>query len=523
MHDIEQNSSQGNAAVKRTNVPRQTDRQAMPGAGAVPVTSETKDSRWPSMLFLLVGGAILLVLAVIFSGAVVSSYPSSQPKSQSGLRSTPTSSPANSSQSVFITIADGVAYTGADGTVYALRTGKGTLRWHSQIDGAVGDQPVVVDGVIYVTASTDTTATLYALRESDGSQLWHTTSNGPEISAPVVVNGVLYVGTQEDKVLALRANNGTLLWQYSDNTMGLLRPQLVDGVVYVTATDEQPGNVFALRASDGRLLWHYRAGDSVSGTTLIDGVAYITAQDGMLTALRASDGHQLWQHALGSGNQNSLWLPTHSLGGVLYLATTNMSTATSSASSPVFSARALVPGFLLGSYTQAVPAEPMLPRKEGVSALYAIRVSDGAMLWHFTMNNGKNGIVGWLSVEGGVVYADVMDVSTSEKSQAHIYALQSTTGSVLWHYDDTATTSAGALLTNGVIYVSAYSQSRNRVYALRVSDGSLLWQRDIDQTGYNAPVLNGTTVYVGTADGSVYALRTSDGVVEWHQGPVANR
>jgi len=171
-------------------------------------------------------------------------------------------------------------------------------------------------------------------------------SNGTQISTPVVANGVVYAGTQEDKVLALRAGSGTLLWQFSDHLNGLLSPQLVDGVLYVTANDEQPGNVYALRASDGRLLWHYKASASLNGTTVIDGVAYVTAQDGTLTALRTSDGRQLWQRALGGGNIGTIWQPIQALGGVLYVATTKMSAPAASTSSPGLLPQALAIGSL---------------------------------------------------------------------------------------------------------------------------------------------------------------------------------
>ena len=529
MHDIEHKPSQDDSTVKITDAPQQEDRQAVPGAGTTPVTSGPKRPRPPlTMRYLVAGGIVLLVLAVIFSVVLVRSRPSSQPgsvtppaqtqsSSQPSPTATPASSPAGSSQFVYITIADGIAYAGAGTTVDALRTGNGSLLWRSRIDGAVGDQPVVAGGVVYVISSTDITATLYALRESDGTQLWHYTSNGPEMSTPVVASGVVYLGTQEDKVLAIRAGSGTLLWQFSGNGVGLISPQLVDGVVYVTANDEKPGNVYALRASDGRLLWRYSAGASPNGTTVIDGVAYVTAQDGTLTALSTSDGHQLWQRALGGGNIGTLWQPIQALDGVLYVATTKMSAPTASTAGPGLFPQALAVGSLFWGNIQAVPARQTVPYKEGVSTLYAIQATDGAILWQFTMNNGKNGIAGWLSVGDGVIYASVMDISTSNTSTGHIYALQSTTGSVLWHYDDNKTSPSAAVLANGVIYVSAYSQdSKDAVYALRARDGSVLWRHSMGQTIYNAPVLNGATVYVGTADGSVYALRVDNGAVEWH-------
>jgi outer membrane protein assembly factor BamB len=529
MHDNERKPSQDDSTVKITDLPQQEDRQVVRSAGTTPMTSEPKRPRPPlAMRYLVAGGIALLVLAVIFSVVLVRSRPSSQPRSgtapaqnqpssQPSPTATPASSSAGSSQFVYITIADGIAYAGADTAVYALRTGNGSLLWRSRIDGAVGDQPVVVDGVVYVDAGNDITATLYALRESDGTQLWHYTSNGPEISTPVVANGVVYVGTQEDKVLAIRAGSGTLLWQYSDKGVGLLSPQLVDGVVYVTANDEKPGNVYALRASDGRLLWRYSAGTSPNGTTVIDGVAYVTSQDGTLIALSTSDGRQLWQRALGGGNIGTLWQPIQALGGVLYVATTKMSEPAASTSGPGLLPQALAIGSLFWGNFQAMPARQTVPYKGGLSTLYAIRATDGTILWHFTLNNGKNGMVGWLAVEEGVIYASVMDISTPDTSKGHIYALQSMTGSVLWHYDDNKTSPSDAVLANGVIYASAYSQGGNDVvYALRARDGSVLWRHGMGQAIYNAPVLNGASVYIGTVDGSVYALRADNGAVEWH-------
>src|SRR5260221_7582798 len=98
----------------------------------------------------------------------------------------------------------------------------------------------------------------------------------------------------------------------------------------------------------------------------------------------------------------------------------------------------------------------------------------------------------------------MMDFSTSDTSSGHFYALQSTTGSVLWHHDDTTTSPSGAVLANGIIYISEYSQDGNDVvYALRTQDGSMLWRHAMGQAVYNTLVLNGLTVYVGMADGSV--------------------
>src|SRR5260370_42176616 len=96
--------------------------------------------------------------------------------------------------------------------------------------------------------------------------------------------------------------------------------------------------------------------------------------------------------------------------------------------------QAMAIGSLLWGNFQAAPAAQTIPHKEGVSALYAIRASDGIILWHFTMNNGKNGFAGWFSVEEGVIFASVMDSSTPKGSTVHIYTLQRPIASVLVAY-----------------------------------------------------------------------------------------
>jgi eukaryotic-like serine/threonine-protein kinase len=49
-----------------------------------------------------------------------------------------------------------------------------------------------------------------------------------------------------------------------------------------------------------------------------------------------------------------------------------------------------------------------------------------------------------------------------------------------------------------------------------MSDGSLLWNYPISGSIYNAPVLDGTTLYVGATNGMAYALQADNGTLLWH-------
>src|SRR6266567_8624315 len=105
MHHIEQQPSQDDAKVTLTDLPRQEDRQVVRDAGTTPLVRAPKRPRQPfAMRYLVAGGILLLVLAVIFSIVLVRNQLSSQPgtgtapaQHQPSLQPSPTATPASSS------------------------------------------------------------------------------------------------------------------------------------------------------------------------------------------------------------------------------------------------------------------------------------------------------------------------------------------------------------------------------------------------------------------------------------------
>ena len=146
--------------------------------------------------------------------------------------------------------------------------------------------------------------------------------------------------------------------------------------------------------------------------------------------------------------------------------------------------------------------------------MYAIRASDGTVLWQYPMNNGGDSFAGWLQVENGVVYASANDPESGGNT-GYFYALQSSDGSVIWQ-DKVNGSPSGTLLSNGVIYATVDDTSNGAVYAVRAGDGALLWSYPIGGTIFGDPILVGTTIYIGAGNGMVYALRADNGAVVWH-------
>ena len=418
---------------------------------------------------------------------------------------TPTASPSVSlswqGHSLSLKAVNGVVYVGAmDNAVYALRASDGCLLWRYTTAGPVNDPPVVVDGIVYVNANVDQglgylTGYVYALRASDGALLWRYTNgsfvyNG-YVYQPTVVAGEVYIASQDGTLSALRASDGALLWRYT--ARGPVPTVLaVNGIVYVASED---GYLNALRTSDGKLLW--RSPSYAYAPVIINDVLYVTSRDG-LSALWARDGAMLWRYALASTGFSG---PTI-LDGVVYtLAAKYSPDTTDSTHTGGYALQVAASKF-------TAPINTKIPFKQGgPSSLYALRASDGTVLWHYQAPDDKNNGVGLLAVVGRLVYID----TTAGPSKTIISALRASDGSLLWSYP-TEASADNFLVTSGVAYLTS---TDGTVAALRTTNGALLWHYTIPGQVFNTPLVDGDTVYIGAANGIVYALQATTGVLRW--------
>ena len=156
---------------------------------------------------------------------------------------------------------------------------------------------------------------LHSLDAASGELFWRHTRDEARWSRPVVVAGVVFATANEDRppqtpgdpamrsllfhadVVALGARTGAVLWEFQ--TVGDASAQVVvNGVVYVSADDgrsyvlEDPpgsgnpamrGRVYALDASTGDLMWQRRAvaevGAGLRGPMVVEGVVYVESSD----------------------------------------------------------------------------------------------------------------------------------------------------------------------------------------------------------------------------------------------------
>lgn len=524
MREVEHQSEQQNL---RDEIPGEQSRDTRTYEPAQNHTARAGGPRLPrAWKITIAGGVALLVMAIIFgrvlSGNRLPSQAGSTPSSSSatgtgkaGLLPYPTSAPIQgrtwSDHTINFTIANGIAYAGAtDNAVYALRASDGTVLWRQKIDGSVDVQPFTLNGVVYVDAIAGQNGPdrVYALRASDGGVLWSYTSRGYIYAAPSSAGtGLIYLASPEG-ISALRASNGSILWHAATTGGGDSRPVASGGVVYATS----PGTLYALRASDGRLLWQYRAGSSLSVQLVSDGVVYISSDKAALTALRARDGYRLWQ----SNIDASFIMPPQLVDGTLYTAGTKITVPPAALSANPLQGDAALNSLLWNTF-QASPAQPAGPDKMSQSALYAIRASDGTMLWRSPIGSGSSTWANWFSVERGVVYGASINATGGQINTGNIYAFQASNGALIWRDAVTQAQPSVALLNNGVIYLGTGVDSGISVlYALRTGDGSLLWNYPVAGTAVTTVTLDGSMLYISAANGMVYALQTSSGAIRWH-------
>jgi outer membrane protein assembly factor BamB len=428
--------------------------------------------------------------------------------STSHVGSTPTpiisSSPGNNNMS--LTVVNNVVYAGASGgAVSAVRESDGGLLWQYSTDGSVETSPIVFNDVVYVTAYVSYGPShVYALRARDGKLLWSYTRNS-SLSGPLVVDGVAYLASDDGLLAALRASDGSVLWHREIKGQGVGIAEIVNGVIYGATYDNQgPGHVDAWRARDGSLLWQSAA--RLALLDVIDGVVY-AGLDNDVEALQANTGVMLWRTRLDGA---PFQMPIIVNNGVLYVtATTSISPGT--ATVPAHSG-----GYALETLTSAT-VKKTVPEKQVTSSVYALRATDGAVLWHHKGKETNGWLLGFIVSDGTIFGCSVVDTGVLPNgvhvTTGYVYALQSSTGVLLWSFIVPHNQAIAITVAHGVIYVG----SDDAIYALRASTGSRLWRSPLDAAGFvNAPVVDGGSVYVGADNGITYALQAGTGMLRWY-------
>jgi outer membrane protein assembly factor BamB len=275
-------------------------------------------------------------------------------------------------------------------------------------------------------------------------------------------------------------------------------PLIADGLVFVTVADVSSGygtDLYALNQSDGSVVWS----QFISGTyfwsnaTYDNGQVFVVNYDGLMRAFNATTGTLNWSAQL--PGQYSFSSPPTAEDGVVY-----------------------VGGAGSGG------------------TLYAVSETDGSVLWTQGVANGDNSSPALSSTSVFVSYA--CDFA---------YSFARTTGQLQWATSPPCEGGGGKtpVYSNGLLYIRDASQGDQVLNATTGQEegtfasttapafagktaffmnggtlsasvsGRTKWTFTGDGGLDTAPIVVGSTVYVGSSSGMVYGLDISKGNVVW--------
>jgi outer membrane protein assembly factor BamB len=275
--------------------------------------------------------------------------------------------------------------------------------------------------------------------------------------------------------------NVTLKWSYAPSEgYGVTgEPAVVNGVMYFgiayTGVSEKhtgPSGtgfaLYALNADTGAFLWKYQTEPIFGSPAVANGVVY-ASDPGTLYAVDANTGALIWQFAVSTGQYCS---PTVA-NNVVYIAA----------------------------------GDPLSKNN-----IHAVNAQTGKQIWAYQTTGTPFNTV---AVANGVLY--------SNSSDGSVYALDATTGSLIWkkQFGSSITPKAtlnqppnGAAVANGVLYLPVRRTfTISDIYALDAATGDLIWRTSVGGLYQMTPAIDNGLVYI--VPDKIYALNASTGAIVW--------
>ena len=198
--------------------------------------------------------------------------------------------------------ADSILYVAtSNDTIYAIDTGRFSIKWSYGADGPLQSSPTIYNGHVYFAS---TAGTVYCVDKTLGTLIWtYSTGGGKSFtSSPSISDPYLYIGCSDSSMYCIYINNpGTtsaaLKWTFKTNGPITSSPANINGRCIFGSNDF---NVYCVDSMTGGKMWSFPTSSNVNSSPVISyskDLVYIASNDYNLYALTIQYGTQKWKFA----------------------------------------------------------------------------------------------------------------------------------------------------------------------------------------------------------------------------------
>ncbi len=314
-----------------------------------------------------------------------------------------------------VTYLDGTAYVGSCSThgdghdkLFAINTANGEILWSKATGpGYVG--PVIDDDVIYMGTSTHChepgNEFMYAVNRFTGDEIWKRQIYGGIPESVQFDEEKIYFCADcgANKIYALNKNDGSINWTFQTPLEACpIKPMLKDNALYASYFDSPTvGELYKINASTGKLIYKIELpGGPWDNSITADnkGRIFIAIYSSYsINAYNETDGSLLWSTPLHAGSLS--FNAYHN--GMVYIADT-------------------------------------------MGYLYALNSTNGSIVWEKKLGNKFD--ISSPTISGGIIF-----IGTRDWENSAFFAINETTGEILWKYNLEGSVTAPPTIANGMM------------------------------------------------------------------------
>lgn len=323
---------------------------------------------------------------------------------------------------------------------------------------------------------------------------WSYSAEGMVRSTAAFDDNFVYFSDGEGNLYSVDKLTGALNWQIK--LSGSLDTKLViaDSALLVTS---DAGQFIAVDLSDGNELWRVELGKMqrseydyhISSPVVHDGKAFIGKETGELVGIDLTSGEVVWQVELSSPSHTQ---PVISAGNICLSSMTDLSCVNLASKELMWSEAIQWPS------SPASDGSSIIVGSRESYAIYSFDLATGELLW-------EEPVVDWAPGDP-IIVEDTVYIGSSDN---HAFlAIELESGERLWRADTVANVfTKAAIAGESIIFSSGYAYNTPGFGVVNSVDfnGETLWSLP-GCNFFSSPVVDGSTIYIGSDDGYFYAL-----------------